>query len=131
MRRVFMRAYGLIALTVLGCGGKNAGDDGVEPDPKGWTIDVDMSATNRFVDPADSTTWPVAGAATATEGLSTIAVNDAPVSIGDGGAFATTVMPAPGLSRVSVLVTDEAGHTRKGDRSLLAARFLPDGVHNP
>jgi hypothetical protein len=29
-----------------------------------------------------------------------------------------------------VLATDNAGHTRKGDRTLLAARFLPDGAHN-
>ena len=52
-------ACALIAL-VGGCSGKSSGgDDTTEPDPKGWTIDIDMSATNRYVDPMTSTTWPV------------------------------------------------------------------------
>lgn len=125
-----MRAYGLIALTLLGCGGNAGGVDGVEPDPKGWTIDVDMSATDRFVDPADSTTWQIAGSVVATEGLANVDVAGMPATL-DRDTFSATSPVMPGLTRVSVLVTDEAGHQRKGDRTLLAARFLPDGSHNP
>ena len=126
-----MRAYALIALGVMGCSAsdKSPGDD-VEPDPKGWTITVDMSATDRFVQPATSTTWPVSGEATATEGLASVAVGGMTAPL-DGGAFTASVAAAPGLTRVSVLATDDAGHTRKGDRTLLAATFLPEGAHNP
>jgi len=128
--RLTALAGALIAL--VGCSGKSSdGDDGVEPDPKGWTIDVDMSATDRFVDPATAQTWVVAGSATATEGLASIDVGDDAVSIGNAGDFTSTVPVAPGLTRVHVLANDEAGHQRKGDRTLLAARFLPDGAHNP
>ncbi len=126
-----MRAYALIALGVMGCSAsdKSPGDD-VEPDPKGWTITVDMAATDRFVRPATSTTWPVSGEATATEGLASVAVGGMTAPL-DGGAFTASVAAAPGLTRVSVLATDDAGHTRKGDRTLLAATFLPEGAHNP
>ncbi len=127
-----MRAYALIALSVLGCSGKSGGDDDVvEPDPKGWTIDVDMSATDRFVQPETSSTWRIHGKATATEGLDTVEVNGTPAEMADDGSFAAEVPAALGLTRFNVLATDTAGHTRQGDRTLLAAGFLPDGAHNP
>ncbi len=126
-----MRAYALIALTVMGCSGNSGGgdDDIVEPDPKGWTIEVDMSATDRFA-PPEATMWPIAGEATATEGLASVDIDGAATEL-DGGTFATEVPVALGLTRVNVLATDSAGHTRKGDRTVLSARYLPDGAHNP
>jgi hypothetical protein len=126
-----MRAYALIALGVMGCSAsdKSPGDQ-VEPDPKGWTITVDMSATDRFVQPATSTTWSVGGEATATEGLASVEVGGMTAPL-DGGVFTAAVAAGPGLTRVSVLATDDAGHTRKGDRTLLAATFLPESQHNP
>jgi hypothetical protein len=127
-----MRAFALLALSLIGCGGNGPGGEmPVEPDPKGWTIDVDMSATNRFVDPVDATTWPIAGAVTATGGLASVEVGGMPATIAGDATFTAMSPVMPGLTRVSVLATDEAGHTRKGDRTLLAARFLPDGAHNP
>lgn len=127
-----MRHALVVALSMVGCSvsGKAPTGDDVEPDPKGWTITVDMSATNRFVDPATSPTWSVAGDATATEGLAGVEVGGMPAPLA-GGAFAMDVPAGLGLTRVNVLATDAAGHTRKGDRTLLAARFLPEGAHNP
>nr|MBA2544205.1 hypothetical protein [Deltaproteobacteria bacterium] len=128
-----MRTWLEIALiAMMGCSvGDKSGDDEVEPDPKGWTIDVDMSATDRFVQPETSTTWRIHGRATATEGIASIDVAGAPAERGDDGAFTAEVPTGLGLTRFNVLVTDDAGHTRKGDRTLLAARFLPEGAHNP
>ncbi len=127
-----MRLLSCTALVVLGCSGTSVMDDDAtpEPDPKGWTISVDMSATDRFVVPETSTSWPVSGTATATEGLQSITVAATPVDIAGDGAFSASVAVMPGLTRVPILVTDTAGHERKADRSLLAARFLPDGEYN-
>lgn len=127
-----MRCSLVCALIALGgCSGKSTGDGATEPDPKGWTIDIDMSATNRYVDPASSTSWQVAGTVMATEGLASVDVNGASASPDGDGAFAAMSPVMPGLTRVSVLAKDLAAHERKGDRTLLAARFLPDGAHNP
>ncbi len=125
-----MRGY-VLALCVMGCSAedKAPGDEAL-PDPKGWTITVDMSGTDRFVQPETSTTWIVKGEATATEGLASVEVGGLTSTL-DEGAFSATVPVALGLTHVTVLATDDAGHTRKGDRTLLAARFLPEGAHNP
>jgi hypothetical protein len=119
-------------VAAVGCSSKSMspGDGTPEPDPKGWTITVDMSGLDRFVQPADAPSWAVAGSATASEGLASVAVDGALVDLSGAGAFSTTVPVMPGLTHVAVLATDEAGHTRKGDRSLLQARFLPDGSYN-
>ena len=127
-----MRVLSFAALVAaIGCSkSPSAGDPASEPDPKGWTLSIDMSSLDRYVQPADSATWPVAGIASATEGLLSVTVDGAPVEIDGDGAFATSVPVMPGLTRVAILATDEAGHERKGDRTLLAARFLPDGDYN-
>ncbi len=127
-----MRAYALIALCVVGCSTKDkAPGEEALPDPKGWTITVDMSATDRFVQPETSTTWTVHGTATATEGLASVEVDGTTVTL-DDGAFTSSVSVGPGLTHVTVLATDDAGHTRKGDRTLLASpRWLPEDAHNP
>jgi hypothetical protein len=106
------------------------GTEQPEPDPKGWTITVDMSGLDRFVQPGDSTSWPVGGVATATDGLQAVKVNDALVEVDGNGAFLTSVPVTPGLTRVPILATDETGHERKADRTLIATRFLPDGEMN-
>jgi hypothetical protein len=117
-------------VAAVGCSKTGSDQTGTEPDPKGWTITVDMSGTDRFVQPADAMTWPVTGVATATEGLQDVKVNDALVEVDGSGAFAANVMVTPGLVRVPILATDEAGHQRKGDRTLMAARLLGDGAYN-
>lgn len=126
-----MRAYALIALCVMGCSESSGADDDdvVEPDPKGWTITVDMSGTDRYVQPETSTMWTINGEATATEGLASVDVGGMPATL-DDGAFTVAVPAGLGLTRVNVLATDDAGHTRQGDRTLLAARFLPEDAHN-
>ncbi|HUS27455.1 MAG TPA: hypothetical protein VMZ53_03070 [Kofleriaceae bacterium] len=118
-------------VAAVGCS-KSPSDETLppEPDPKGWTITVDMSGLDRFVQPGDSTSWPVGGVATATEGLATVKVNDALVDVDASGAFVADVTVAPGLTRVPILATDDAGHERKADRTLLAAQFLADGDYN-
>src|SRR5215475_1099098 len=126
-----MRAFAIV-LTLVGCAKPpGTGDDGSgDDDPKGWTITVDMSGLDRFVQPATSTTWHVAGTATATEGLAGVTVAGQPVTVATGGGFAADVAVVPGLTRVPILATDLAGHARKGDRALLAARFLADDAPN-
>lgn len=124
----------VIALALIGCSSKTGAEgDTPEPDPKGWTITVDMSGFERFA-PPDATSWPVNGTATATEGLASVDVNGAPATVdltGAGGdAFASMITLAPGHTRVPVLARDQAGHERKGDRSVIAARFLNAGDHN-
>lgn len=129
-----MRLWGIAVLAALtGCSGsKSTSPDGTtEPDPKGWTITIDTTGLDRFVQPADAPTWPIAGRATATEGLDSVAIAGALVDVDASGAFAGSVPVAPGLTPVPILATDTAGHTRKGDRTLLAARFLADGAYNP
>ena len=128
-----MRVAAMSALVALGaCSSPKSGPDGtVEPDPKGWTITIDMSGLDRFVLPADAASWPVAGIATASEGLASVAVGGGLVDVDGSGAFAGTVDVAPGLTPVPILATDAAGHERKGDRTLLAAQFLADGAYNP
>jgi hypothetical protein len=129
-----MRLWGIAVLAALaGCSGsKSTSPDGTtEPDPKGWTITIDTTGLDRFVQPADAATWPIAGRATASEGLDSVAIAGALVDVDANGAFAGSVPVAPGLTPVPILATDTAGHTRKGDRTLLAARFLADGAYNP
>ena len=129
-----MRLWGIAVLAALaGCSGSKATspDGTTEPDPKGWTITIDTTGLDRFVQPADAATWPIAGRATASEGLDSVAIAGALVDVDANGAFAGSVPVAPGLTPVPILATDTAGHTRKGDRTLLAARFLADGAYNP
>src|SRR5262245_59057470 len=120
-----------LLVAAVGCS-KSPSDQGPgsEPDPKGWTITVDMSGLDRFVQPVEATSWQVGGSATATEGLASVAVDAALVDLDGKGAFTATVPVMPGLTPVSILATDDAGHTRKGDRTLLAARFLSDTALN-
>jgi hypothetical protein len=127
-----MRLVWAALVVAFGCSSSKSttGGDTPEPDPKGWTITVDMSGLDRFVQPADAPMWPVSGVASASEGLHDVTVGDSPVAVDDHGAFSTNVAVTPGLTHVAVLATDEAGHTRKGDRTLLAARMLPDGDYN-
>jgi hypothetical protein len=130
-----MRKLYAIAIMLAACSSKGTGtgdDDGTtpEPDPKGWTITVDMSGTDRFVQPADSTTWTVNGVATGTGGIASVTVDDAMVDLASDGAFSTSVPVMPGLTRVHVLATDTDGHTRKGDRALMTARYLENGQYN-
>src|SRR5262249_48363565 len=49
---------------------------------------------------------------------------------GSAAMFQASVPVMPGLTRVPILATDSAGHTRKADRTLLEAPFLPDNAAN-
>jgi hypothetical protein len=124
-----MRSIVWFALVALGCGSSKGPDD-MPPDPKGWTITVDMSPLDRYVAPETETSWTVKGKATATEGLASIEIAGAAASFADDGAFMHSVAVMPGLTRVPILVKDQAGHERKGTRTLMAAKFLADGAHN-
>lgn len=125
-----MRTYAWFALAAIGCSGHGmTGDDDTPPDPKGWTITIGVSQLDRFVQPSTATTWPITGTATASEGLVGVDVAGMPAVVGGDGAFTAMAPARPGLARVPILARDAAGHERKGDRTLLAARFLPDGQH--
>src|SRR6188768_3504118 len=112
-----MRLGWLVLLA--GCSGSTTKGEDTPPDPKGWTITVDASATERYVVPETSTSWVVRGTARATEGLASVDVGGMPAML-DGEAFSQTVAVAPGTTRVPILVRDEAGHERKSTRTLMA-----------
>jgi hypothetical protein len=112
-----------------GCSQAPDGTEPPPPDPKGWTLAVDLSGLDRFVQPAAATSWMVGGTVIASEGLANVAV--AGMDLGATSPFAAMVPVMPGLTRVPVLASDLAGHARKGDRTLLATRLLPDGAHDP
>jgi hypothetical protein len=120
----------LVALGALGCSREPGGNDegGADP-PPGWRIDVDLTGLDRFV-PEEATRWTVAGRATASEGLAGVEVAGGPAALADGGAFTAEVDVAPGLTIVPIVARDGAGHARQAHRSLLAARFLPEGEAN-
>src|SRR5436190_3872591 len=111
-----MRAFALVALVACSGSSGDGGDDAPPPDPKGWTITVDMAGLNRY---ATETPWPVGGIVTATEGVASVDVAGGPVVVGEDGMFGAMVDVAD-LTRVPILARDGAGHERKGDRSVLA-----------
>src|SRR5215470_5711413 len=99
-----MRALASICVILVGCGKPSMGDDGTGDDdnPKGWTITVDMSGLDRFVQPATATSWHVSGTATASEGLAGVTVAESAVTVDGSGAFAAEVGVMPGLTRVPI-----------------------------
>ncbi|MCC7534892.1 MAG: hypothetical protein IT379_01695 [Deltaproteobacteria bacterium] len=112
--------------------GGDPDDPGPEPDlPEPWSLDVDMSATNRFVE-GNPPSWPIQGRAIASLGLDRVEVGGTAASTMPDGSFRADVAVARGLSLVTVDAFDRAApeHRRKAHRSLLAARFLPEGAIN-
>jgi len=110
-----------------GGGDDTGGDDGPLPEPT-WSIDVDVSGLDRFV-PLGTTTWTVAGSVTSSDPLDGVDVAGVPATL-TGGAFTADVAVAPGLTPVSIDARDVNGHVRQADRTLLSARWLPEGDHN-
>jgi hypothetical protein len=109
-------------------GDDGGGDDGPIPEPA-WTIDVDMSGLDRFV-PAGTTTWSVGGVATGSEGIASVDVAGAPAALESDGTFRADVAVAPGLTVVPIVAHDAKDHQRQAHRSLLSARWLPEGAAN-
>ena len=135
-----MRPFRTITMTLVllvgacgnraGEGGDDGGDDtGPVPEPA-WSIDVDMSGLDRFV-PVGTTTWSVGGIATASEGIASVEVAGAPVEVDAGGAFRADVAVNAGLTVVPIVARDTKDHQRQAHRSLLSARWLPEGDANP
>src|SRR5215813_2768776 len=122
-----------IACSHHGGGGADSPDADVKPPmPDAWQIEVDFTGLDRFLDVvahADHA-WHVAGTVTASKGLASLAIAGAPVNVDASGAFADDVKVMDGVTRVPVLATDSAGNARKADRSVIAARFLPEGQPN-
>jgi hypothetical protein len=125
-----------VALFLFGCGNRTGGgdDDGGDdtgplPEPA-WSIDVDLSGLDRFV-PLGTTTWTVGGTATASEGLASVEVGGGAATVDGAGAFSSDVSAAPGLTVVPVVARDAKGNQRQAHRSLISARWLPEGAANP
>src|SRR5690349_19621075 len=110
-----------------GAGDDAGGDDGPLPEPT-WSLDVDMSGLDRFV-PLSTTTWAVAGTVTGSGEIEGVDVAGVPASYADG-AFTSDVTVAPGLTPVTIDARDTDGHVRQADRTLISARWLPEGDHN-
>src|SRR6478609_4311463 len=85
------------------------------PMPDAWQIQIDFTDLDRFLDVAarPDRTWHVAGTAVASKGLASLAIAGAPVTVGEGGAFAADVPVDLGLTRVPIVGTDVAGDARK------------------
>jgi hypothetical protein len=124
-----------LSLALVGCSSKLGGggddDDDVSPPmPDEWAIDVDVSGLDRFV-PAGTATWTVAGRAESRpHELAGVSVADAPATVGGDGSFSVDVAVSPGLTPVAIEGSDVEGHVRQADRTLLSARFLPEGEAN-
>jgi hypothetical protein len=125
----------IVAIVAIGfvgaCSNKDGtGDDGWEDLPPGeWRIEVDMSGLDRFV-PAGTTSWTVGGGVRSSEPLAGVDVAGAPATV-TGETFTSDVTVMPGLQVVPIVARDTAGHERRAHRSLLSARFLPEGDANP
>lgn len=93
-------------------------------------ISVDTSGTDPYV-VGYPATWPIVGRATATEGLAAVTVQG--MDVGVGGDFRVDVPVSPGVQLVEIAATDhgEPPSTRKANRSLLVADFVPEGATNP
>lgn len=129
-----MRALVLAAIVTAGCsthlpgtGDDSGGDDGPLPEPT-WSMDVDVTGLDRFV-PLGTTTWTVAGTVISSDGLAGVDVAGAPATV-TGDAFTADVSVMPGLTPVSIDARDVNAHVRHADRTLLSARWLPEGDHN-
>ncbi len=109
-----------------------AGGAGSAPPPgeAPYTLTVDTSGLDRFV-PAATATRTVAGEVTASLGAAAVKVGDADATLMPDGTFSRSVPVPAGLSMVPIVATDRAGHARSAHRSLLRARFLPEGQVNP
>lgn len=132
-----IRTLTMAAVLFLGACGKEVGggddgggdDTGPIPEPA-WTIDVDMSGLDRFV-PLGTTTWSVGGTATGSEGIASVDVAGTAATLDGGGAFRSDVSVGPGLTVVPVVAHDTKDHQRQAHRSLISARWLPEGAANP
>jgi hypothetical protein len=131
---IWFAAWLAIACSHHGGGGGDSPDAELKPPmPDAWQIQVEFTGLDRFLDVAahPDHQWHVAGAVTASMGVASLDVNGGAVTLGDGGTFAADVKAGDGVTRVPILATDVAGDQRKADRSVIAARFLPEGQPNP
>ncbi|HUQ07622.1 MAG TPA: hypothetical protein VM261_34245 [Kofleriaceae bacterium] len=135
MRRLHVLFALLASVSFCACsndpgtgGGDDGGDDDVPPTPT-WKIDVDMSGLDRYA-PADATTWTIAGKVTASEGVDRVTIAGADAATMSDGTFTGDTAIMPGLNPIAILATDQASHTRKANRSILSASYLPAGAHN-
>ncbi len=120
----------LLLAGIVGCASHVDGGGGdVPPGSSGWAIDVDMSGLDRFV-PLGTTTWPVRGHVKASAAIAEVDVAGMPAQL-DAGDFSAMVTTAPGLTLVPIVATDIDAHARQANRSLLEARFAPEGSANP
>jgi hypothetical protein len=115
-----------------GSGGGGSGGGGGGPQGPKNDIQIDLSGLDRYVQGAPPT-YTVAGRATASAGIDHLLVADQMAALADDGGFHADVPVSPGLSPLPILAFDRAQpqHTRKGDRSLISARFLAEGDMNP
>lgn len=122
--------YGAVGPDGEGGEGEWGPDGDGDPDQDRFTLDVDTSSTDPFVQdfPATAT---VRGVVTASEGLARVEVGGQVVQTDRGGAFQVDVPVSPGLQVIPVTAFDAAGHSRNGHRALIESRFLPEGQINP
>ncbi|MBI2895683.1 MAG: hypothetical protein HYY06_19150 [Deltaproteobacteria bacterium] len=106
------------------------GDGDGDPDADKYSLELDTSATDPFIEGFPPTA-PVRGMARASEGLARVEVAQSAVPTDADGSFVTEVPVAAGLQLVPIQAFDADGHVRNGHRALLSARFLPEGEVNP
>lgn len=86
------------------------------------TISLAAPANGATIE-TESSNVAVAGAASDSGALASVTVNGSPVTLGAGGAFATSVPLVPGTNTITATATDQAGLTRSA--SVTVTRKLP------
>ena len=128
-------------LCVLGCDDSNVsggmggsgGSGGTHPPPtpkQPNDIKFDLSGLNRYVT-GNPATYAVSGKVTASKGIDHTTVGGMNAAM-MGDTFSASVPVMLGLNPVAIQAFDQAHpqHSRKGDRALISAAFLPEGQTN-
>jgi hypothetical protein len=134
--------YMLMLLLVVGCddamtggmggAGGTGGSGGHHPPtpPPPNDIHFDLSGLNRYVT-GNPATYAISGKVTASKGIDHVTVEGMNATL-MGDTFSASVPVTLGLNPVAMQGFDMAHpqHSRKGDRALISAAFLPEGQMN-
>ncbi len=90
-----------------------------------------VPAADRGVGPGDALTRYLAELRRVTRRGGRLVLGGVAFADAAAAAVAGDAALAPGLNPLAIVATDQAGHARKANRSILAASYLAPGAHNP
>src|SRR5262249_11515053 len=111
-----------------GTGGSGGNHPPTPPPPN--DIHFDLGGLNRYVT-GNPATYAISGKVTASKGIDHVTVEGMNATL-MGDTFSASVPVMLGLNAVPMQAFDMAHpqHSRKGDRALISAAFLPEGQTN-